>query len=81
MVKVLLYFVDFETRAKLPPEEWEVDESDEFDIFVFNAFLAKIGVRSTKPFMRDKTKVLLTHIIKEFARGAPKVIFVNAENI
>ena len=81
MAKVLLYFVDLETRIKLPPEEWEVDENDEFDVFTFNAFLAKIGVRSMTPFTRKGTKMLLTHIVSEPEKGPKKTLFWNAHNL
>ena len=37
MVKVLLYFVDFETQASFLRKSGRL-MSDEFDIFVFNAF-------------------------------------------
>ncbi len=78
--KILLYFVELETRKKLPPEEWEIDEEDEFDVFLFAEFLKKIGVRSMKPFTRHETQVLLTHIVDESA-SPPKTIFVNAHHI
>ena len=81
MAKVLLYFVDFETRIKLPPEEWEVDENDEFDVFTFNAFLAKIGIRSMTPFVRKDKKMWLTHIVSEPAKGPAKMLFWNAQNL
>lgn len=81
MKKILLYFVDFETRNKLPPEEQEIDDEDELDVFSFASFLARVGVRSAKPFTRHGKKVLLTHIVEEFADGSKKTIFVNSQHI
>lgn len=80
MKKILLYFVELETRKKLPPEEWEIDEEDEFDVFLFSEFLKKIGVRSMKPFTRHGVEVLLAYMVDE-STSPPKTIFVNAHHI
>lgn len=76
MIKVFLHFSELETRNHLPPEEMEIDDEDEFDLFAFNSFLGKIGVRSMTPFVRRGKKVLLSCISDEKGR----LLFYNAQN-
>lgn len=77
MFKVFFHFTELETRSHLPPEEMEIDEEDEFDVFAFSAFLGKIGVRSANPFVRHGKSVLLSCISDE--KG--KLIFYNVHNL
>ncbi|MCX6788295.1 MAG: hypothetical protein WCO21_01285 [bacterium] len=73
---VYFHFTELETKVRLPPEEHEIDDEDEFDVFTFQVFLAKIGVRSMQPFTRNGKKMLLAFITDEKGNQ----LFYNAHN-
>lgn len=78
MSKVFFHFVDAVTMSPLEPEELEINEKDEVDKFVFDSFLARIGVRSKLPFVREGgQKVFLAYIADQ--RGT--MIFRNMHKI
>lgn len=77
MIKVFLHFMELETRTHLPPEEMEIDDEDELDVFAFDSFLKRIGVRSANPFVRHGKSVLLSCISDD--KG--KLLFYNVHNL